>query len=484
MCNRCVFRPFTRLATLTSMIEMADTRRGQMGVAGLSLALLMTALDASLANTSLPALARGLDASFAQAQWIVLAYLLAVTSLTVVAGRAGDVLGRRRVFLTGLTIFTVASAVCAAVPSLRWLIAARAAQGAGAAAMLALPFALVGEIARVRPERAMGQLTAMSAVGTTLGPAVGGVLSQVAPGAIFLVNLPLGCAAFVLALRYVPRDGAPAPGRVPFDPIGIALLTATLLAYAGSMTRGAGVTTWFLPGAALAGAAMFVWMESRVEAPLVPMDLLLTPAVSVSLAANAVVTTVVTSTLIVGPFYVLRALGVGQAAAGLLLSTGPAVAAMAASGAGHLIERVGTRRGSLAGLAVMTAGGALFSLLPTGTGAVGYVGPLAILTAGYATFQTANNSAALTGAGARRGVVAGLLTLSRNIGQITGASAMGALFLHHAGGDITTAAPVAIADGMHGTFAVATLLTGIALVLVARTRAAAISPNHHQSVHP
>ena len=128
----------------------------------------------------------------------------------------------------------------------------------------------------------------------------------------------------------------------------------------------------------------------------------------------------------------------------------------------------------------MAVAGSLLALLPAAAATAGYVIPLVAITAGYAVFQTANNTAALAGVGERRGVVAGLLTLSRNIGQITGASAMGAVFLHAAGtGDVSVASRQAVAAGMRGTLAVATLLIALALALLlfVRSRGSSVSVN-------
>ena len=114
-------------------------------LAGLSLAMLLASLGTSIANVALPTLAQAFDASFQQAQWVVLAYLLASTTLIVSVGRLGDLIGRRRLLIAGIALFTIASALCGVAPTLWTLIAARAAQGLGAAIMLALAMALVGE---------------------------------------------------------------------------------------------------------------------------------------------------------------------------------------------------------------------------------------------------------------------------------------------------------------------------------------------------
>ena len=474
------------------MVEFLHTRRASLAVSSLSLALLMTGLDTSIANTSLPALARAYGAPFASAQWIVLAYLLAVTSLTVVAGRAGDVFGRRRVFLTGLALFTLASLASALAPSLSWLIAARAVQGASAAATLALSFALIGDIPDASAERTMGRLAAMSALGTTLGPTVGSVVGHFSASAIFLVNVPLGAAALLLAWLYVPTTTARANGAASFDAAGTLVLALSLVAYALSMTRGQawGPLNTALFVSALAGGGAFLAVEARAASPLVPVVMFRNLAFGVSLTSSAIVAAVVMATLIVGPFYLTHALGLGGAHAGLILSAGPLAAALTAMVAGRIVERVGQSRAASAGLSAMAAGGSLLALLPSSTGAPGYVIPLVVMTAGYAAFQTANNTAALASADAgRRGVAAGLLALSRNFGQITGAAVLGAVFLHATGAsDLSAANPEAVAHGMRTTLGVATALIVAALSLPAaaraRTRRASASLAHtrrHQS---
>jgi MFS family permease len=155
--------------THTTQQEITHSARG--ALAGLSLAILLASLGTSIANVALPTLARSFDASFAEAQWVVLAYLLASTTLIVSVGRLGDLIGRRRLLIGGLALFTTASALCSVAPALWTLISARVVQGLGAAIMLALAMALVSEIVpRQRTGSAMGLLGTMSAIGTALGP--------------------------------------------------------------------------------------------------------------------------------------------------------------------------------------------------------------------------------------------------------------------------------------------------------------------------
>ncbi len=446
-------------------------------LASLSIPMLMSSLDTSIANAGLPTLARAFAATFPQVQWIVLAYLLAITTLIVGAGRLGDLVGRRRLLLGGIALFTLASAACGLATTLAQLIAARAAQGLGAAAMMALSLAFVGDtVPRERIGRAMGLLGTMSAIGTALGPSLGGLLIAAAGWrAIFLVNVPIGVASLLLVLRHLPADPVrPTGARGRFDLVGTLLLATALGAYSLALTihpGHAGAATVALALVALLGASLFVRVETRTANPLVRLDLLRDGALGASLAANAMVATVLMATLVVGPFYLARALGLGVTRVGLLLSVGPLVVALAGVPAGRAVDRFGARRATGAGLSGIAAGAVLLAALPTAAGVAGYVLPIALVTAGYALFQTANNTGVMAGVdGARRGVVSGLLSLSRNLGLVTGASAMGAVFALASGG-ANTAAPAAVAFGMRVTFAVAAVLILAALALTTSAKA-------------
>lgn len=209
----------------------------------LSMAMLLSSLGTSITNVALPTLAQVFQVSFQAVQWVVLAYLLAITSLIVGAGRLGDILGRRRLLLAGIGLFTVASVLCGVSPTLWLLICARALQGLGAAILMALSMALVAEVVpKDKTGSAMGLLGTMSAVGTALGPTLGGVLiAALGWQAIFWVNVPLGLLTFLLAWRHLPPDrpGVKKPWA-SFDGPGTGLLALTLAAYALAMTVGRG----------------------------------------------------------------------------------------------------------------------------------------------------------------------------------------------------------------------------------------------------
>jgi EmrB/QacA subfamily drug resistance transporter len=419
--------------------------------------MLMPSLDTSIANVGLPTLARAFSASFQEVQWVVLAYLLAVTALIVGAGRLGDVVGRRRLLLVGIGLFTAASLLCGVAPTLWLLIAARAAQGLGAAIMLALTLAMVGEtVPRARIGAAMGLLGTMSAIGTTLGPSLGGVLiGGLGWRVIFLVTVPLGILNLVLAIRTLPAAPRSASaGRATFDGRGTLLLVLTLAAYALAMTTGRGrlgaLNGGLLVGAAV-GLGLFVLAEARAGSPLIRLAMFRDPVLSAGLAMSALVSTVVMATLVVGPFYLSRTLGLDAARVGLVMSVGPLVAALTGVPAGRIVDRLGAHRMTGLGLIGMGAGLLALSTLPGRFGVAGYLAAIVVVTADYALFQAANNTTVMRDLGPdRRGVVSGMLSLSRNLGLITGASAMGALF---------------VTAGMRVTFAVAAALMLVALAI-------------------
>ncbi len=460
----------------------ASTRPLTGVLAALSLSMLLSSLGTSIANVGLPSMAHAFHASFQGVQWIVLAYLLAITTLVVGAGRLGDVFGRRRLLLWGIALFTVASMLCGAAGTLAQLIAARAVQGVGAAIMMALTHALISEaVPSTRTGRAMGLLGTMSAVGTAVGPSLGGLLiAWFNWRALFLLNVPLGIAALVLAYRYLSdtlstASDAPGTPRSGFDVAGTTVLTLTLAAYALAVTSGRGhfgVINVLLLAAAAAGFRLLLYVESVATSPLIHVSMFRDRALRSSLARNALVSTVMMSTLVVGPFYLSRSLALSSTAVGFAMSVGPIVTALIGVPSGRIADRLGAARMTVVGLAGIATGSALLSMLPASLGLPGYLGAIAIMTAGYGLFQTANNTVVMSGAGAAlRGVTSGMLNLSRNLGLITGASVMGAAFaLTSRSPDLARANAIAVRTGMRGTYALAAMLIVAALVIGARDK--------------
>ncbi|GLW91097.1 MFS transporter [Actinokineospora globicatena] len=396
---------------------MAMTKRA--ALAALTLSMLLPSLSTSIASVAAPTLAVAFDATFAEVQWVVLAFLVAVTALTVLAGHLGDTTGRRRLFLVGIALFGVMSAACAAAPSLGALVAARAGQGVGAAIMMALTAAFVSEaVPRERIGTAMGLLGTVSAVGTAMGPPLGGALiAAFGWQAIFLVAVPLSAVAFTLAVRHLPD-----PPKAPRARLSAAVLR--------DRTRAA------------------------------------------NLLLSAIVTTVLMSTLVVGPFYLTGGLGLDTAVVGAVMAAGPLVAALGGLPAGRVVDWLGTRRTTLLGLGGMAAGCLALATLPASLGIPGYVIPVVVITGSFAQFQAANSTEVVAGAPATsRGAVSGMLALSRQVGLILGTSAMGWVFTAAAGtADVTGATPGDVATALRTTFVVGAALIACAIGVAITTR--------------
>jgi MFS family permease len=372
--------------------------------------------------------------------------------------------------------------LCGVAPTLRLLIAARAAQGLGAAIMMALTMAFVGEtVPKAKTGSAMGLLGTTSAIGTALGPSLGGVLiAGFGWRAIFLIMVPFGILNFIVARRYLPVHGQKAKSdRDGFDGLGTLLLGLTLAAYALAVTVGSGHfdrLNMALLAAAVIGASLFVLAEARAASPLIRLAAFRNRLLSASLVMNGLVSAVMMATLVVGPFYLSLALGLDAVLVGMAMSIGPIISTLSGFPAGRVVDRLGAPFMVIAGLIAMAAGAFALTLLPALFGIAGYIAAIAALTPGYQLFQAANNTAVMMDAPAdQRGVISGMLNLSRNLGLITGASVMGALFALASGtADITTAPPQAVASGLRITFAVAAalILAALAVAVGGRKRAA------------
>jgi MFS family permease len=420
-------------------------------LAALSLAMLLPSLGTSISNVALPTMAKDFAAAPAQVQWVVIAYLLTLTAAIVGAGRIGDLWGRRRVLLLGVALFMAASAVAAFTTGLWALVGLRAVQGLAAAAITALSMGLVADLVpKEATGRAMGLLGTVSAVGTALGPSLGGVLiAGFGWPAVYVALALAGGVTLALGLTVLPADAA--PRHVRFDRAGTLVLAGTLAAYAWAMT--VNLQAFWL---ALVGFGTFVWIEGRAKAPLLDLKAMTEPVLARGLLALSLISAVVMATLVVGPFYLSRVLGLSPLGMGLAMSVGPGVAALTGRPAGGLIDRHGAGLVGRIGVIAVILGSAAMAVLPGLFGLPGYLGSLMVITGGYALFQTANTTQVMrTAPPERRGLTSALLGLARNLGLITGASGMAALF-NQAPGE----------TGLTMTFALSSLLAASALALV------------------
>lgn len=438
-------------------------------IASLSATIFLSSLGGSAANVGLPTLSRTFGISFPQAQWIVIAYFLAVISLIINAGRLADSVGRQRLLLAGLALFGLASIGAGVAWSFWFLIAARALQGMGGAIMLVLAFALVCDI--VRPARlgsVLGLLGAMSGLGTAAGPSLGGLLiAGLGWRALFLVNVPVCIAIAWMVYRTVPRTLHPAATPWRPDWAGTFLLISALCAYCYAATLASGrfaAGNIIALALAVVGVATFILVERRAADPLLRMGMFRDISLCGNLAMSVIGSTVIMATLVVGPFYLVEGLHMTPAQAGLALSVGPVISAVGGVPIGRLVDRLGIVAMSLAGLAIMAAGAAGLAFSEGIVGLPRFIGSLIVVMGGYGVFQISNNAAVMAkSSSATRGTFAGLMNLSRNIGLVTGASVMASIFSATA----HDGAPggLAAAHGLRATFATAAGMAALAVAI-------------------
>lgn len=438
-------------------------------------AILLASLGTSIANVALPHLASAFAAPFSTVQWVVIAYLLALTVCSAGAGRFGDRIGHARALRMGVVVFTLGALAGAMAPQIWFLILARMVQGVGAALMIVLPMALLRD--KAAPEnlgRAMGLLGTASAIGTALGPALGGLLvAGFGWRAIFGLMAALG-----LLCLWLGRDegvvAKPAPVAGAIDLRGGMAFGAAIAGFALTMTTPFGAISMGLLLASGISLLVFLRLERRAATPFIPAGALADAGLRRGLVANALVAAVMMTTLVVGPFYLARGLGLGSGTVGLVLAVGPVLSALSGVPAGRLVDRLGAARVAQLGVAAMAFAVALIAVLVPQFGLVGYLCGIAILTPGYQLFLAANTTLVLTKAGAAiRGAISGLLGLSRNLGLIMGAAGMGALFARATGrADAATADPAQIGFAVTVSFGVATVLLICAVALVRPARGA------------
>lgn len=443
---------------------------------GIAVILFMVNLDTSIVIVGLPTLVKTLHTTFAAAQWMVLSYLLAVTALIAGAGRLGDIFGKKRLYLGGIAVFTLASLFCGIVSNAVLLILFRAIQGIGAAFCLSLSFAIASDLVpKEKLGKTMGILTTMIPLGIAAGPTFGGILiATLGWQSMFLINVPLGAAAYWLVAQSVPviQPGS----RTRIDWVGMLLLAAFLTCYCLGMTfmedhgwQHPVVPILFI--GAVMGLFIFVRYESHVQHPFLQLQIFSNPLFSASLSASFLVYVVIITTVVLLPFYLAKACHYPPMQVGLIMSFGPLITALLSVYAGKLADQYGARRLMLYGVLLMVIGCLCMSTITPAQGLFGFLWRMAIIQLGLTFFQTPNNTAVMEVAlPEQRGLLSGLLSLSRTTGHITGTAVMGAVFallVHYAGHkDMIDADGAAITYGINRIFLVAALLSGLAAVLI------------------
>ncbi|MBS7696643.1 MULTISPECIES: MFS transporter [unclassified Chelatococcus] len=395
-------------------------------------AVSLSVIDGTAVNIALPHMARDLNVPAAQAIWLVNIYQLAVTIALLPLSALGDSHGYKRVYCVGLTVFTLASVLCAAAPSFEVLLAGRAIQGLGAAGVMSVNFALVRFI---YPPHLLGvgagRMAVIVALSIASGPTIGASILSVASWHwLFLLNVPIGLFALVASLRYLPLT--PRSGR-PFDATSTLLYAVVIGLFIRGVSTVGGAADRTLPIAELAVSAIvgvfFVRRQLKLPLPLLPIDLLKRPIFSLSILTSISSFATQAMTFLALAFYLQDSLGWPVIQAGFVMTAWPVAVACTAPLAGRLADRYPPPYVSSAGLVLMTIGIALLAMLPDAATRIDILWRLAFAGVGFGLFQTPNNITMLMGVPrARSGSASGMQSSARLVGQTLGVAAAAAVF--------------------------------------------------------
>jgi EmrB/QacA subfamily drug resistance transporter len=390
-------------------------------MAAVGMGIFLSTVDGSIVNIALPTLEAYFDSEFAIVQWVVLAYLLIISILILGVGRLADMIGKKPIYTAGFVIFTAGSVLCGLAPSIYWLIGFRALQAIGAAMILALGFGIITE-AFPSSERgkALGITGTITSIGIVVGPTLGGLLIEgLSWRWIFFVNLPVGIAGTLLAIRYVPNIKP--PGGQRFDFLGAATLFIGLLALLLALTFGQQTgfddrrIVLLLAGSILV-LALFIGVEWYADQPMIDLRLFRNSNFSVGLVTGFITFMTIAATVILLPFYLEKVLGYSPREVGFLMAVVPIALGIAAPLSGILSDRAPRRR---------------------------------------------------------LGIVSGMLAITRTLGQTTGLAILGAVWasrvFYYAGealiGGATGASGAAQSAGLQDTFLVMVAMIVLALIL-------------------
>jgi EmrB/QacA subfamily drug resistance transporter len=353
-------------------MTFTDTRTRWLALLVLCLGDLMIVLDVTIVGVALPSIREDLGFSEESLAWVVNAYLLTFGGFLLLGGRLGDLFGHRRLFLLGIAFFTLASLACGLATSQEMLIAARAVQGVGGAIVSAVALSLMMSIFTEPAERAkaMGVFGFVAAGGGSIGVLLGGVITNVLDWSwIFLVNLPVGVAVLVLGLRLLPAvPGIAGSGRIDFA--GAITVTASLMLAVYAIVNG-NETGWLtaqtlgILGAAVALLAIFLWIESRVAAPLMPLGLLRLRNLAVSNVVGILWAGAMFAWFFLSALYLQLVLGYSPLEVGLAFLPGNLIMGALSIGlSAKLVMRFGIRPPLAVGLGLAAVGLLLFARAP------------------------------------------------------------------------------------------------------------------------
>jgi EmrB/QacA subfamily drug resistance transporter len=461
-----------------TMQDIYDRRERNWTLGIVALASFMMALDALIVTTAFATIRQDFNVSVETLQWVVNAYNLSFAVLLLTGAALGDRFGRRRLFVAGITLFTLASVACALSGSAAWLIAARFAQGAAAALVMPLGMAILSAaFAREERARALGIFSGVTGFALIVGPAIGGFISEnLGWRWVFWINLPIGMIAIALAVARLRESSGP---KAALDIPGLVTVAGAALALVWGLLRGniAGWGSLEVTSALGAGAlfaVLFVNWEMRARAPMVPMRLFRAPAFSAGVTASFLFYAAMYGVLFLLPQFLQATLGFGPLGAGLRLLPWTATLFVTAPMAGAVVNKFGERPLVVTGLTMQTIGLGWIAMLATpGTAFPALVAPLVLAGVGVSMAMPAAQNAILGSVAVTEiGKASGIFNMARFLGGMFGIAAMVAVFSAQGGVGSATSFSAGFAPAMMVAATLSLLGACAGLALPTRQRAA------------
>ncbi|MFD8479749.1 MFS transporter [Kitasatospora sp. NPDC059673] len=419
---------------MSRSIAVPDRRHRLIVLAICCLSLFIVGLDNTVVNIALPAIQRDLGAPASGLQWVIDAYTLVLASLLMLSGSVADRIGRKRVFRTGLLLFVLGSLLCSLAPGLGWLIAFRAVQAVGGSMLNPVAMSIITNTFTDRKERAraIGVWGGVVGVSMALGPLIGGFLVDSAGWpSIFLINIPVGLAAWLLTQRYVPESRAPRPRRL--DPVGQLLMVLLLGCGTAAIIEGPG-HGWTSPGilalaaVALAALLVFPFWERRVPEPLIDPRFFRSAPFTGATVTAVCAFAALAGFLFLNTLYLQNVRHYSPVVAGLWTLPMAGLTLLTAPLSGRIVGSRGPRLPLLVAGAAIAASGVLLTRLTADSSALLLLPAYALFGLGFGMVNAPITNSAVSGMPlAQAGVAAAVASTSRQVGQSLGVAVIGSV---------------------------------------------------------
>lgn len=386
----------------------------------------LATLDSSIVNIALPVMSKNLEVPLSSIEWVIASYVMIICSTLLFFGRLGDIVGKSKIFSWGILLFTVGTLLCGLCDSFLPLIICRFIQGIGASAYMANN---QGIITQLYPNegrgKALGILAAAVALGTMIGPPLGGLIVSVwSWNFIFYIKVPIGAVIFVLGLKYLPQDKE--MDRQPIDKVGSILqfLGTMLLFGALIQAQKVGFSNPYIVGTillALVSIVLFIEFEKQKNQPLLDISLFDNPMFSLSLVCALISFICIAAYTLLLPFYLQDTLKLSPSSSGVLMMISPLIIAILSAFCGTLADKIGAEILTFIGLVIMAVSFLLMSFLDVHSSVLICAIFLVIMAVGQSFFQPANNSLIMSACPrSKLGIGGSVNSLVRNLGQYVG----------------------------------------------------------------